>query len=60
MRKLSLNQNKFGDAGGVALLECLHNINELSIYDCNISIEVETMMKESAKEKQLKIYFTKK
>ena len=55
MRKLSLNENKFGDEGGAALLECLHNINELSIYDCKISSELETKMKESAKKNQAKI-----
>ena len=50
MKRLVLTENEFGDEGAVALLECLHNIQELSVEDCDISAEMVAMMKEHAEE----------
>ena len=57
MKRLFLNENEFGDEGGAALLECLHNIEELAVEDCGILPEIAAKMKERASENgvQLKL-----
>jgi len=57
MTKLVLSKNYFGDAGGFALLDCLHNINELEIADCKLSSEMKSKIKERAREITVTVNF---
>ena len=57
MKLLVLRWNKFGDQGGAALLECLHNINELLLHKCNILHEMQAKIKSRAREKNVHVNF---
>ena len=56
MELLNLTWNEFGDGGGAALLECLHNINELQVHYCNISSEMKAKMRSRALENNVRVY----
>ena len=55
MKKLVLNDNKFDNEGGAALLECLRNIEELLMMRCQISPEIEAKMEERASENNVQL-----
>ena len=57
MKRLDLQRNTFGDGGGAALLECLHNINKLCVAGCLISPEMKTKMETRAREKNVLVEF---
>ena len=57
MELLDLAENKFSDGGGAALLECLHNINELRVFRCHISYEMEAKMRARAFKNNVRVYF---
>ena len=56
MKLLDLRENKFGDGGGAALLECLHNIIELRVRRCGISSEMEAKMEVRALENNIRVH----
>ena len=37
LKSLDLDQNKIGDEGAKSLSTCIHNIDELSLWDCDIT-----------------------
>ena len=39
MRMLDLGGNKFGNDGVIHLAKCVHNVEGLGLYDCNIEAE---------------------
>ena len=55
MKRLVLNDNKFSDEGGAALLECFHNIEELEMLNSEISHEMTSKMKERASESSVQL-----
>ena len=58
MNNLDLSLSYFGNAGTAALLDCLFNIQELKLVDCDLSPEMQAKITERAREMSVTVKFS--